>query len=164
MDFRKAVSGEAAEIFNVYRVAISHMQASGIDQWDDAYPTQAVIEQDIVKGEMTIGTINDTIACAFVLNRDQWEGYENGNWQYPELPFAVLHRLCVNPSCQGKGIGTQTMHYIETLLINEGISVLQLDAFPKNHNAIKLYEKLNYIKVGEAVFRKGVFYLYEKKL
>lgn len=164
MEFKKASPKEAAEIFAIYREAIGQMQASGIDQWDDVYPTQAVIERDIANGEMTVGLIDGAIIFAFVLNNEQWEGYENGAWQHPGLPFKVLHRLCIDPACQRKGIGMRTMRYIEALLKSGGTDVLQLDAFPKNSNAIKLYEKLDYIKVGEATFRKGLFYLFEKKL
>lgn len=164
MEFRKAVPAEAAEVFSIYRAAISRMQASGIDQWDDAYPTQAVIEQDIANGSMTIGLTGGIIACTFVLNDEEWEGYENGRWQYPHLRYLVLHRLCVSPACRGMGVGRQAMQYIEALLKSEGVDVIRLDAFPQNHSAMKLYEKLNYIKVGEVVFRKGIFYLFEKKL
>ncbi|WMJ84865.1 GNAT family N-acetyltransferase [Oscillospiraceae bacterium LTW-04] len=164
MEFRKAVPSETSEVFKIYREAIIRMQASGIDQWDDIYPTQAVIEQDIANGEMTIGLMDGIIACAFVLNDEQWEGYEGGNWLYSSLCFSVLHRLCVNPIYQGKGVAKQAIQYIETLLKSEGVDVLRLDSFPKNSNAIKLYEKLDYIKVGETTFRKGLFYLYEKKL
>lgn len=164
MVFRKAELTQAPQVFSIYRAAISHMQASGIDQWDDAYPTQAVIEQDIANGEMTIGLIDDIIACAYVLNKEQWEGYENGDWQYSNLPFSVLHRLCVNPIYQGKGVAKQALQFIEAFLKSEGVGVLRLDSFPQNLNAIKLYQNQNYLKVGEAAFRKGIFYLYEKKL
>lgn len=164
MEFRKALPNEAAEIFGIYREAISRMQALDIDQWDDVYPTQTVIKRDIANGDMSVGLTDGVIICAFVLNREQWAGYENGDWQYPGLPFAVLHRLCISPACQGMGIGIQVMRHIEALLKSEGVDVLQLDAFPQNHSAIKLYEKLDYIKVGEATFRKGLFYLFEKKL
>ena len=164
MVFRKAELTEAPQVFSIYRAAIGRMQASGIDQWDDTYPTQAVIEQDIANGEMTIGLIGGIIVCAFVLNKEQWEGYEDGDWQYSNLPFSVLHRLCVNPTYQGKGIAKQALQYIEALLKSKGVGVLRLDSFPQNLNAVKLYEKQNYIKVGETAFRKGTFYLYEKKL
>lgn len=164
MEFRKAVPAEAAEVFSIYRAAIRRMQASGIDQWDDVYPTQAVIEQDIANSSMTVGLTDGIITCAFVLNDEQWESYENGRWKYPDLRYSVLHRLCVSPACQGKGVGMQAIQYIEALLKSEGVDVIRLDAFPQNHSAIKLYEKLNYIKVGEAIFRKGIFYLFEKKL
>ncbi len=164
MEFRKAVPEEAVKVFSIYRAAVRRMQAAGIDQWDDVYPTLSVIEQDIANGEMSIGLTGDDIACAFVLNSEQWQGYENGDWHYPNLPFLVLHRLCVNPACQGQGVGKQAMKYIEALLKEEGIEVVRLDSFPQNTNAIRLYEKLNYIKIGEAIFRKGTFYLFEKKL
>ena len=164
MEFEKALPREAAEIFGMYREAIGRMQAAGIDQWDDVYPTRAVVEQDIANGEMRVGLLDGAIVCAFVLNREQWAGYENGDWQYPGLPFAVLHRLCIRSACQGKGLGVQVMQYVEALLKSEGVAVLQLDAFPQNQSAMKLYEKLGYIKVGDAPFRKGRFCLFEKKL
>lgn len=164
MVFRKAAPEETANVFGIYREAIRLMQASGIDQWDDIYPTQADIEQDIAHGEMTLGLDASIIACAFVLNNEQCQGYENGGWQYPDLPFSVLHRLCVNPACQGQGVGIEAMQYIEAQLKSEGIGVLKLDTFPQNYGAMKLYQKLGYINVGETIFRKGVFHLFEKKL
>jgi predicted GNAT family acetyltransferase len=39
-----------------------------------------------------------------------------------------------------------------------------LDAFSLNPFALRLYEKIGYVRVGEANWRKGLFYLYEKKI
>jgi ribosomal protein S18 acetylase RimI-like enzyme len=74
----------------------------------------------------------------------------------------VLHRLCLNIKYQNKGFGTKIMLYIEDYLKNNGISSIRLDAFSKNPIALRLYNKLGYKKAGEANWRKGLFFLFEK--
>jgi ribosomal protein S18 acetylase RimI-like enzyme len=56
------------------------------------------------------------------------------------------------------------MKYAEDTLRSEGIEAVRLDAFSQNPAALRLYEKRGYEKVGEVTFRKGRFYLFEKKL
>ena len=76
----------------------------------------------------------------------------------------VLHRLCINTKYQNKGFGPRTMLYIEKYLKNKGIDSIRLDAFSKNSIALRLYNKLGYKIVGEANWRKGLFYLFKKTL
>lgn len=164
MEFKKAKQSDLIDIFEVYKATIKKMNDMGIHQWDEIYPTIDDIKQDIEKEEMYIGLIGDIIASAFVLNQTHDEGYANGNWQYNNLSYSVLHRLCVNPECQNKGVGTKTMKFIEDTLRNENIQTIRLDAFSQNPSALRLYEKLGYIKVGKINFRNGLFYLFEKRL
>lgn len=37
-------------IIDLFKSAVLHMQELGIDQWDDIYPDEKVIEEDIKKG------------------------------------------------------------------------------------------------------------------
>lgn len=113
---------------------------------------------------MFLGVVDNKIACAFVLNSDYDEEYINGNWKYRNESFSIVHRLCVNPDFQNQGIGTHSMILIEKMLREDGIESIRLDAFSLNQFALRLYEKIGYIRVGEANWRKGLFYLYEKKI
>lgn len=47
---------------------------------------------------------------------------------------------------------------------NMGIETIRLDASSLNPYAVKMYVKLGFEKVGIASFRKGKFYLMEKKV
>ena len=76
----------------------------------------------------------------------------------------VIHRLCVSPHMQGQGVGTRMMQMIERMLCKQGIQSIRLDAFSKNPYSLKLYQKLGYSTVGEALWRKGLFYLMEKNI
>ena len=164
MIFRKAIKSDTINIMKVYAAAINHMEEMGIHQWDELYPSKNIICEDIRNKELYIGLSDDKIVSAFTLNPTHDNEYEIGNWLYGNLRFSVVHRLCVNSSCQGKQIGTQTMEYIEDTLKSENYEAVRLDAFSQNPVALRLYEKLGYCKVGEVVFRKGVFFLFEKKM
>lgn len=164
LTFRKAKELEVQKIFDFFKDAIEEMEKQGIMQWDDLYPTQEDLEQDEKKNELYIGEIDGKMCCAFVLNQEIDEQYANGKWQYPDSSYFIIHRLCVNPEFQHQGIAKRTMQYIEKVVAEMGIESIRLDAYSLNPYALRLYEGLGYEIVGQAHWRKGMFYLMEKKL
>lgn len=161
---RKATLEDLKAIVNIYKNAIKVMNENGIDQWDDLYPNEEILKNDILHNQMLIGEFGIQIASILVLNQEYDDEYRNGDWQYKESSFFVIHRLCVNPVYQGKGIGKTTVQCIEEYVQKNGIEAIRLDAFSLNPTALRMYENLGYKKVGEVTWRKGLFYLYEKKI
>lgn len=161
---RKAAIQDLDNVMKVFKDAIETMDGNGIDQWDNIYPSEDILKEDILRGEMFLEEIDGKIACVFVLNQECDEEYKNGNWKYRNGYFYVIHRLCVNPYFQNQGVGTKSMILIEEMLRKEHIDSIRLDAFSLNPFALKMYEKIGYKKVGKAHWRKGLFYLYEKKI
>ena len=76
----------------------------------------------------------------------------------------MLHRLCVNPQLQGRDLARQAMARMEKTALEQGFDSVRLDVFSQNLHAQRLYERLGYRRTGEVRFRKGIFYLMEKKL
>jgi len=161
---RKAIESDLSAVVAILKKAIRNMIDNGIYQWDEIYPTEKDIESDIEDDSLYLCIDDDKIVAFFALNRYQDPEYSEGHWQYEEVPYSVVHRLCVDPDFQGKGIGAQAMFVIENIIKNDGKEAVRLDAFSKNPAALRLYEKLGYSKVGEIRFRKGLFFLFEKKL
>lgn len=162
--FKQAEHEELDRIAEIFQAATEYMNQNGILQWDEIYPDKEILSQDIIKNQLFVGMADEEIVTAYVLNQDEHMQYENGNWEYPEDSYYILHRLCVNPQCQNMGIGTLTVEYIENKLQSEGIQSLRLDAFTQNPYALRMYEKLGYKTVGYAYYRKGKFCLMEKHL
>lgn len=161
---RKACIEDFEAIVTMFKNAVEVMDSNGIYQWDSIYPSEDIIRKDLLSNQMYLGTMNNRIVSSFVLNQDYDKEYSNGNWRYKDASFYVIHRLCVNSAFQGMGVGSRTMQLIENLLRNKQIETIRLDAFSLNPIALKMYEKLGYNRVGEVNWRKGLFYLFEKKI
>lgn len=164
MLIRKAEFADLNTIVDIFKDAIKKMDENNIYQWDEIYPNEEILQQDILENQMYVGIKDNIIVSAAVVNDEFDEEYKDGNWQYDNSKFAIVHRLCVNPIYQNQRIGKDTMIMIESLLLKKGVQSIRLDAFSQNPNALSMYETLGYKKVGEAKWRKGLFYLLEKKL
>jgi ribosomal protein S18 acetylase RimI-like enzyme len=162
--FRVANRQDLTEVIELYSDAVRRMESQGIDQWDAAYPDYDTLFGDIQKQEMYLLIQDDRILSAVVLNEEQDPQYQTAGWKHPGGKIAVIHRLCVKPSEQGKSLGKKTVLLAEQELLRQEYDSVRLDAFPKNSVALKLYSSLGYQKTGEVFFRKGKFYLYEKLL
>jgi len=164
IEFNVAEEKNSQEIFSIFSATIEEMNKHNITQWDEVYPDKHTLQNDIRKKHLYIGKIDSEIVCVYVLNSDCDEQYINGNWKYPNVTYSVIHRMCVNPKFQNQGIGSLTLNHIEGRLKSEGVGTIRLDVFSLNPFALKMYYKQGYTKVGEANWRKGKFYLMEKKL
>lgn len=162
LKYRKATLDDLEEIWNIVENSIDVMEGNNIFQWDDLYPLKEDFQKDIVKNQLYLGLANDQIAVLYVLNQECDKEYENGDWKFKEEEFYIVHRLCVNPDFQNRGIARHTLLHIEKQLKSKGIYVIRLDVFQNNPYAIRLYGSLGYSKAGYADWRKGRFYLMEK--
>jgi ribosomal protein S18 acetylase RimI-like enzyme len=162
MEIIKAGKDDLSKISKMYKDAIDNLNHIGINQWDEIYPNKFTLKDDIDKQELYKIICGEELLGAVVINIETDEEYANGNFE--DDNYAVVHRLCVDPEYQNQKIGYNAMIMIEKLLKKQGISSIRLDAFSKNPFSLKMYEKLGYKKVGNAQWRKGLFYLFEKKL
>lgn len=152
------------QIYKIYQNAIDNMDRHGIHQWDAIYPNIKDLEEDISKQEMYVVMSGTAIVAAYVLNAQYDDEYNNGNWKYTDIPFMVIHRLCVDPEYQNQGYAKKIMIYIEDVLRSKGIEVIRLDTFTENPYSLKLYRKLGFTEAGYVHWRKGQFILMEKKI
>lgn len=164
IEFTIAEEKDLEKIASIFASAIKKMDEQNIPQWDEVYPDKNIIEDDIRRKQLYMGMFENEIAVVYVLNNECDEQYNNGRWQHKDASYNVIHRMCVNPKFQNQGIGSLTLSYIEDQLKNRGIETIRLDTFSLNPFALKMYNKQGYKSIGEANWRKGKFYLMEKKL
>ena len=162
--YRQALLDDLDTIEQLAQQAVKGMVSQGIDQWDELYPMREDFEQDIQSGQMALGILGGEIAVIYTINRECESEYESAEWESPDKPYCILHRLCVSPIFQNLGIARQTMEHIEQEAAAKGIQAIRLDVFSQNPHALKLYQNCGFKKVGTARWRKGLFYLMEKYL
>lgn len=144
--------------------AIKEMEKHNIYQWDEIYPTVEDFEDDIKKGNLYVVEKNGKIIALYVISDESDEAYNYAEWKYPNETSFVLHRFCVSPSFQNRGIGKKVLMKIESQIKNRGYDSIRLDVFAKNPYAQRLYRNNGYEVRGFAEWRKGRFDLMEKHL
>ena len=164
MRYRLAKETDIESICRIISSAISEMENRGIFQWDSIYPTKEDFLDDIQDKTLFVGILDHDISVVFTINKECDEQYQNGVWEKPDSDYRVIHRLCVAPVYQNKGIAKDTLDYIENELRKTGVESIRLDVFCNNPFALSLYRNNGYKDVGIAKWRKGYFFLMEKVL
>ena len=162
IDCRKGTAEDLDSVFAMIEAAKAAMRSGGIDQWDEEYPTQADFARDIETGTLFMVTENGEPAAVYVISEEAEEEYDKCSWENANP--CMLHRFCVSPDRQNRGLGKLILDRIEKQLSGMGYDSVRLDVFSKNPGALHLYEKSGYVRRGSADWRKGRFWLMEKKL
>jgi ribosomal protein S18 acetylase RimI-like enzyme len=144
--------------------AINKMEREGIHQWDEIYPTIEIFAGDIKAGSLFAARMENAVAGIMVLNEEQSQEYDSLSWSDDQGKPLIIHRLCVSPAFQGKGIAKKLMRFAEDYAGENKYRSIRLDAFINNKISVGLYDSLGYQRTGIVQFRKDQFYCYEKVL
>lgn len=164
MEYRLATIDDIEDVFCLIEAAIARMEKNDIHQWDDIYPTREDFITDIMNKFLYIAEDNGKIAAIYVISNESDDAYKTVNWQYSNESAYILHRFCVSPDYQNRGVGKEVLAHIEAQIRDMGFETIRLDVFTENPYAQRLYRKSGFVVRGYADWRKGRFDLMEKKL
>jgi GNAT superfamily N-acetyltransferase len=135
-----------------------------VHQWDDVYPARSDFEEDIKNETLYVVYEQDELVAFYVISGECDEQYGNATWKFDADSAYILHRFCVSPKMQNKGIGKAVLRHIEEQIKDMGYKSVRLDTFTENPFAQKLYRHNGYEPRGYADWRKGRFDLMEKAI
>lgn len=164
MNYRLAESNDIDAICSLVSAAIKQMEEGGIYQWDSVYPAREDFLSDIDKKTLYVAEDDHTFAAIYVINQECEEEYKKCKWNNPDETACVIHRLCVAPVFQNKGMGKRILKHIEEQAATLSYASVRLDVFTQNPYALSLYRNNGYEERGFADWRKGRFVLMEKTL
>ena len=163
--FRKASVSEVPQIWEIIQQAIVRRKNDGSEQWQDGYPNEDVIKQDITKGIGYV-LIDDNIVAGYaaILFNDE-PAYEQlkGTW-LTNGDFAVVHRVAISDDYLGKGLAQKIFLFTEDLAKGNNIFSIKVDTNFDNIPMLKILEKLGYTYCGEVTFRGSFRKAFEKTL
>jgi GNAT superfamily N-acetyltransferase len=166
MQVRLGKVEDIAAMMALVRRVVPLMRAQGNLQWDDEYPNAAVFEADVARAQLWVAEVEGALAGIAAITTDQESEYAEVGWDTSELAI-VVHRLAVDPDCQGKGVALALMVQAEAVARAQAIAVLRVDTNTRNEATQRLFPKLGYSLSGEIGlgFRRGLRFLcYEKRL
>ena len=165
MILRKAHLSEIAPIWEILQQAIEQRRQDGSEQWQNGYPNELTVYDDIANGYGYVLIENDVIIAyaaiifgvepAYNEIRGQW--LTNGN-------YVAVHRVATSNSVKGKGVATKLFKLLEDLSIVHNVFSIKVDTNFDNIPMLRVLEKLEYTYCGEIFFGGAPRKAFEKVL
>lgn len=157
IDFRVAMREDIPTMMEFVRSAQEWFRLSGIDQWQDGYPTAAVFEEDIARGRSYVMESDGRVVATMCLSFDGEPTYseiDEGEW-LDDAPYAVVHRVVVDFSLRGRGLAQSLFQFAIKESLARGIKSIRVDTHKDNRPMQRLLEKLKFLHCGRIVLESG---------
>lgn len=135
-------------ILLMYHQANEVLMAEGIIQWNDEYPSPAVLLDNLARGNTWVFRHHSQPIATVTLDEDQDPQYQFIRWAYVSNRVLVVHRLCVAPGFQKLGLARRLMEFVESYAGLHRYQAIRLDAYLGNPYSQKLYRSLGYHEAG----------------
>lgn len=162
---RIAQKSDQKTIWKILQQAIERRKQDGSKQWQDGYPNEETIQNDIQNNYGFVLEINEEIVAYAAIIFDPEPAYEaiEGKW-LTNGNYVVIHRVAISNQFAGKGIATKFFEKIEEFSISKKVFSIKVDTNFDNIPMLKILEKLGYIYCGEVYFRGNSRKAFEKIL
>ena len=159
MNLVKATFDDLSEIMEVVADAQQYLGSLGIDQWQNGYPQDFVIEEDIKNNEFyVLKSDKDEILGITMFSTAGEPSYNRieGEWLTPvESTYGVIHRMAVLSSYKKAGLAQFMFEYFELELKKNEIKSMRIDTHKDNMGMQGLLKKRGYTYCGIIIVRDG---------
>ena len=156
--FRKTEYADIPAVMKLIRQAQKYMMESGIDQWQNGYPNEGAIANDIAHDYSYVmeenGKIIGTIAVIFDGEPTYNKIYE-GAWKTTDEPYAAVHRVAVDAECKGQGIAGAMIDEVVKMCRERGIRSIKNDTHRDNKSMQRMQAKAGFEYCGIIYLEDG---------
>ncbi|GAA0856289.1 GNAT family N-acetyltransferase [Clostridium nitritogenes] len=150
MKLRKSVNEDINNIMQIIDEAKEALKEQGIDQWQNGYPNDDVIRNDILNNDSYVFIKNNEIVATSVVSFDGEKTYDkiyDGNWISND-EFAVIHRIAISNKYKGTGIASEIIKMIEAICLDKNVHSIKVDTHEFNMPMQKLLKKNDFKYCG----------------
>ena len=163
MILRKAFFAELHIIWDILLQAIEQRKQDGSEQWQNGYPNEQTVHDDITYGYAYVLIDNNVIVAyaAIIFGVEPAYNNINGRW-LTNGDYVVVHRVATSNEVKMKGVATNLFRMIEDLCLEQKVYSIKVDTNFDNVPMLKILDKLSYTYCGEIVFNSASRKAYEK--
>lgn len=154
------------EIMPIIEQAKRRMKERGLDQWQDGYPDEAAIRNDIKRhqGHLFMKEGNPAAYAAIVFNKDPYYEKIDGQWLSDGEPYVAVHRIAVADEFLGLGMARHILKYAERKARAKGVRWFRIDTHHDNLPMRNLIRDFGFTFCGVVQVRDGKRMAYEKRV
>lgn len=161
--FTPAQENDLGAAMDIINSAKKLLRDSGVDQWQNGYPDEACILQDIRAGKGYFIEKNGEKLGYLCVDYDGEPAYEHlkGSWGTPE-PYVVVHRMAFAPAARGKGLTDAVFPIVEEMSRARGVHSFRVDTDEDNKRIKHILSKNGFTYRGTIWFDNSVKIAYDK--
>tara|TARA_B110000967_G_scaffold200589_1_gene236620 strand:+ start:1526 stop:2035 length:510 start_codon:yes stop_codon:yes gene_type:complete len=152
MKFLLAKKEDLSCTLRIIADAQAYLAVQHIDQWQNGYPNEKVILNDIQNSESYVvkSDDSDTIATAMFSTRvEPTYSQIEGHWiTKNDAIYGVIHRMAISEKSRGTGIAKFIFNHCEKRLKQNAIKSMRIDTHEGNLGMQALLKKLDYVFCG----------------
>lgn len=158
MELRTAAPEDLGKIMELIDQAKAFLKRNGVDQWQNGYPDQTCIEEDI-----HLCILDHDIAGYVCIDFEGEPAYDtlDGKWLSIQ-PYVAVHRLALDASVRGRGLASQVFEETERLARSREIHSFKVDTDNDNQIMKHLLEKNGFQFCGTICFDNSEKIAFEK--
>ena len=167
MRFVAASSADLRPIGDIVRSAQRSLAELGIDQWQDGYPSEEIIADDIASGEGYVILADDGSVAAYgavkVGREADYDDIRSGAWRY-DGEYVVVHRLCVAEPHRRSGLASMFFACAAQIARRSGRDIIRVDTHEGNVRMLSLLDKEGFGRCGTIRCRSGVRAAFDRRV
>jgi GNAT superfamily N-acetyltransferase len=158
MIFRKGQISDLPRMMEIVGQAQISIGKLGIDQWQNGYPSEEIIRNDIENGYSFVLTSDagEVVAIASLIYNYEptYDKIYDGAW-LSEGEFIVVHRMAVAEEHKKKGIASHLLKEVEMQAITKNIPSFKIDTHEGNIPMRRTFESNGFVYCGRIFLRDG---------
>lgn len=163
---RKATRTNLKDIMEIIGQAKRRMREQGIDQWQDGYPDEAAIINDMKHRQAHFFQkwLEPAAYAAVVFGKDPYYEKIDGRWLSDGEPYVAVHRLAVHDKFLGFDMGLHAFKYAERCARAKKVQWFRIDTHQDNIPMRNLIREFGFTYCGIVQVRDGQRLAYEKRV
>ncbi|MCC4508502.1 GNAT family N-acetyltransferase [Limosilactobacillus reuteri] len=148
---RRAQLQDLPAIIKIIDDAKELLKKNGSPQWQNGYPNQETLTQDIAMQTNWVLINDNKVAATATLQLTPEPTYRNitqGQWQQPDEPYATIHRVAISSNYRGQGLSKLLFSNLLTVGQMQGIKNFRVDTHRSNKAMQHIAENFNFKKRG----------------
>lgn len=145
--FRQAQPQDIPAMMHIIDEAKVLLAKDNSPQWQNGYPNEQVLAQDIKQGFGYVLIVDKQIVATAALQQTPDENYqhiEEGSWLKEEQPFTTIHRIALSSNYRGMSLATFFLSHLISESYRLGFRQVRADTHRINQRMKHLLEKTGF--------------------